>query len=212
MADQSDEQDYFGGLGQTLLGKPGAFPLSNTGLGATLAQAVSASPAALQDKPAAAPGGYISAAYFKGEDGNPAGHVGVSINGEPYFGRDPAPGIGLIPMIGHEPPGFLQVLSQLIAPALSEVDMIPASRVPADQVRIPASAAQMEQVRQYMLNKAGPGIYDLPVNNCVTFGTGALNAAGLKVPHTPMAVFPAGFVSGLHRLYDAPVPQGQAGH
>lgn len=38
MADESDEQDYFGGLGWNLLGKTGVTSVPNTGLGAALTQ------------------------------------------------------------------------------------------------------------------------------------------------------------------------------
>lgn len=44
MADPSDDQGYFGGLGQTLLGKLGVMPAPNTGLGATLTQGLAAAP------------------------------------------------------------------------------------------------------------------------------------------------------------------------
>lgn len=42
MADQSDDQDQYGGLAQDLLGKTGLIPAQNMGLGATLSGLLSA--------------------------------------------------------------------------------------------------------------------------------------------------------------------------
>lgn len=230
MADTPDDQDYFAGLGQTLAGKAGLVSAPPAGLGAALVQGSPAMPTApsVQNPSAAAhpqgggnspPQGYISIAYYKGLGGNPVGHMGVSVGGGPYYGREPSPGLGLLPMIGHEPPEALQTLTQLGIPVPGEVDMIPASRVPADVVKIPASADQLEQARQYMLKQTGPNFYNLPVhmtdvptNDCVTYAAGALNSTGLRVPQGPLTALPQKFIEALHKLYDPSQTGGQPGH
>lgn len=215
MADPTDDQDYFSGLGQTLLGKLGVQPNPNAGLGAVLAQAAQAQAAgpAIPGNTAAPPGasnagaapvGYISAAYYDGEDGNPFGHVGASINGGPYFGLDPVEGIGKLPLVGRAIPPWLMGATQLGTTVPGEVAPVDPKRQPVDQVRIPATPQQIQQFRDYMLNSAGPQPYNILGPNCATFVTDGLRHAGLRVPANMQDIDPAALLQDLHKLYDNP--------
>ncbi|HET7174472.1 MAG TPA: hypothetical protein VFK21_00540 [Gammaproteobacteria bacterium] len=214
MAGGVGNQSYFGGLGQELLGKPPVFfppglatSLLQTPLPSVTSPSIPSMPAVAPDQkpPDSASGDHLTAAYFDGEDGNPFGHIGISVNSGPFYGFDPAPGFGALPLVGHEP-GTLankfNAINMIGSAVPGEVDMVSADRKPVDQVNIPVTSEQANQARQFMLNQSGPGIYNLPFKDCVTFGARALNAAGLQTPHSLSALFPADFVKGLHNIYD----------
>ncbi len=136
--------------------------------------------------------GYITVNKYAGEGGNKFGHVGVSINGGPVFGLDPA----------NTPLGILSAL----VPVPGVVDPVAPGRSITDQVQVPATAEQMEKARQYLLKNAGPTPYDLEGRNCATFAGGLLGSAGLKGPGYPGDVSPDRLLDALHRLYDKTPP------
>lgn len=218
MADGTDDQVYFGGLAQDLLGIPPVFfppGLATSLLQTPLSPATSPSVPPMSavppnQKPSnSTSGNYVTAAYFNGEDGNPFGHIGISVNSGPFYGFDPTPGFGALPMVGHEPGTLsnkLNVINMIGSAVPGEVDMVSTGRRPVDQVNIPVTSEQANQARQFMLNQSGPGVYNLPFKDCVTFGSGALNAAGLQTPHSLAALLPANFVKGLHTIYDPAQP------
>jgi hypothetical protein len=136
MADGQDEQDNQGGLAADLLGKLGGLTAGTPGLGAALMQPVTGAPIApvtAATTPAVSGGGYATVSYYGGKDWNPAGHIGVSINGGPSYGLDPAPGMDLLALTSTVP---------------GMVEPVDGSRKPLDQERIPASPTQLQQLQQ----------------------------------------------------------------
>lgn len=194
MADASDDQDYFGGLAQDLLGQYRALTAQNTGLASGLGQG--AQPGSIPQAPspplstvAANPssGDYATVYYYKGMFPNLFGHIGLSLDGGRAYGLEPIPGKDMESVIGTVP--------GIVAPVDPE-------RVPVDQERIPVTAAQVAQLQQYLLKNAGHTPYSASGPNCATFVSDALQSAGLKSPASHFAERPTSLMSGLHQIYD----------
>jgi len=217
MADLMDEQDYFGGLGQDLLGKYRAPPAIGAGLGAALTQGLHAAQLPQVNTTGIRPtnstthpgGDYATVTDYTSGGSAPSldsGHLGLSVNGGPAYGLEPSPGLGILPMTGHEPPHPLQLLTQLLNVVPGEMDLIPADRPIGDQVTLPLTHDQAQLMRQYQLGHAGPTLYSLPFHDCVTSVSDALESANVNTPSTLTNLTPAQFVRALHAMYDKPVP------
>lgn len=175
-----DDEEQEPGLASGLFALGGF--LGRHGLGATLSQ---------QSPPAKpAQGGYVTISHYAGEKLNPAGHAGISVNGGPSYGLDPA----------------WDILGPSILPNPGIVEPVKPERKVLDQIKVPATAEQTETIRKYLLANAGPGIYNLEGRNCATFVSDALRGAGLKTPSYPFDVLPGGLLRALHQLYDEPAP------
>lgn len=193
-------------------------PTLNMGFGAALSGAppISAIPSLTSKLPLAANAkppreDYATVGYYPGPESNSIlshlfnpGHLGLSINGGPAYGLEPTPGIGVLPMIGHEPPHQLQTFSQLFDVVPGEVDMIPANRAVGDQVKFLVTHDQSQAMQQYLRSLAGPTLYNLPFKDCVTTVAGAMKSAHLNTPSTLTGFTPAQFVQALHAMYDKP--------
>ena len=192
-----DDEEQEPGLANGLFELSGL--LSRHGLGGTLRQQVPLS------KPT--PDGYATVSQYPGEGLNAFGHVGISVNGGPTYGFEPTPGIGMLPLVGHEPPEWLKALTQTGNPVPGEVDMVPRGTKAKDQIRISITPNQAGMLRQYLLNNAGPSIYNILARNCSTFVGDALRNAGLQTPSYPLSAAPDSLLRGLHQLYDNPAIQ-----
>ncbi|HSC47381.1 MAG TPA: hypothetical protein VLG68_04790 [Gammaproteobacteria bacterium] len=192
MATPLDDEEQEPGLASGLFARSGLF--GQRGLGAALSQP------ALPAKPA--PDGYATVSLYPGEGLNRFGHVGISVNGDPTYGFEPTPGIGMLPIVNRELPEWLKAATQAGNLLPGEVDMISPETKAADQVRIPITAEEAAALRKYLLNNTGPNIYNLLGRNCSTFVGDALREAGLNGPSYPFNARPSSLLQGLHKLYD----------
>lgn len=128
---------------------------------------------------------YVTVNRYDGEQHNPFGHIALSVNGGPSFGLGPDQGMGLL---------------SAVLPVPGIVEPVEAGREPIDQQRIPVTADQAEQVRQYLLKHAGPTAYNLEARNCATFAGDALRSAGIKTPPQHEALTPSALMAGLHQI------------
>lgn len=183
-----DDSESQPGMAQGMFG-PWRKSLTGPGLGSTLQKTPgqNASPAPAD--------GYITVTQYQGENHNGAGHVGVSINGGPSYGLGPWQ-------------DWMGPLSAIM-PVPGVIDPVKPDRTIVDQVKIPATAEQLERARQHMLKNAGPTVYDLEGRNCATFADGTLKAGGLRAPTYPGDVLPSDLLKALHKLYDKPVGPAQ---
>ncbi len=139
MADEFDDDLLQEGLGKTLWGVV-AQRQTPRGMAADLGN------------PAGQPG-YIDLYYYGGVKDNPFGHLGGSVNGGLVYGAEPIPGEEMTSLF-KTVPGYLQPVDR--------------NRPPLDHLRIPASADQAQQVKQYMLDPANSRAYNAETRNCVT--------------------------------------------
>lgn len=136
--------------------------------------------------PATGQPGYIDLYYYKGVKGNPAGHLGASVNGGLVYGAEPIPGDERVSLF-KTVRGYLQPVDR--------------NRPPLDHLRIPASADQARQVKQYMLDPANSRTYNAEAKNCVTLPDAALRAAGLPAPADASWTRPSRFMKELREMY-----------
>lgn len=185
--DEFDNDMLQEGLGRTLGGAPAVRKVPPG-----LAQALS--PASGDDAAS-----YATVYYYSGDGHNPAGHMGMSIDGGPAFGFVPAfDATGWIPA---SQPGL--------------VDMVDPKRKVLGELRIPMSATQAQDISKYMVANAGPNTYNVagfgtplsPAHNCATFVSDGLAAAGLQVPKGPDTVVPALLLRELKKIYGKTSPQ-----
>jgi RHS repeat-associated protein len=112
--------------------------------------------------------------YYPGLNGNPFGHVAISIN-------------------DGTPIGFGPTLDIPGGPGV--VEPIPFdSRRPTDSIRIPTTPDQDAEIWDYILQRARrPGWYRLTRGNCTNFVEDALRSGGINAPTTsvPRQLIPA---------------------
>jgi RHS repeat-associated protein len=138
----------------------------------------------------------VTITAYPGANGNPFGHVGVSINGSPAVGFNPAPGWDPFSIFGPVPGAVLPVQPG------RPVD--PNCANGACQVTIHTTPAQDQAMLNYINNRTNnPGYYDLAGRNCGQFGRDVLNAGGVKTPWTP---FPRELLNNLTNPSPRPPP------
>jgi RHS repeat-associated protein len=133
---------------------------------------------------------YPGAAYHGIQ--NPGGHLGVSINGSPAVGFNPAPGWDPAAIAGANVPG-----EALPVDPSSPIDN--RSVGGSCRVTIRTTAAQDQAMLDYIRNRTNsPGNYQLFGRNCAEFGGDVLRAGGVNAPWTPL---PRNLVNDLIRMY-----------
>jgi len=121
----------------------------------------------------------VTITAYRGLRGNPAGHLGVSVNGSPAVGFNPASGWDLLALIGPVPGAVWP-----IQPG-RPVDTRCANG--ACQVTIHTTQDQDQAMFNYIKNRINnPGYYDMVGRSCALFGRDVLNAGSVKTPWTPL--------------------------
>jgi len=180
MSTPLDDEEQEPGLANGLFARGGL--LNRHGLGAAL------NPPALPAKPT--PSGYVTISHYARKGLNLAGHVGISVNGGPSYGLDPA----------------WDILGPSLLPNPGIVEPIEPGRKVLDQIKVPATAEQAETIRKYLLDNTDPRIYNMEGKNCATFVSDALRSAGLQAPPYPFDILPSSLLHGLHQMYDGQAP------
>ena len=124
----------------------------------------------------------VTVYLYPGVGGNPFGHIGIGVNGDPIVGFDPAPTAGFSTYFGRDVPG--------------EMDSIPASRAPKDSVTIYTTPEQDQAIRQYLARR-NPGKYNELANNCAQTVHNARLAGNINSLDTP---FPQAILNSLKAI------------
>lgn len=136
----------------------------------------------------------VTVTAYPGIHGNPFGHAGVSVNGSPAVGFEPAPGWDSVVLVGAFTPE-LGVVPGAVLPISPGRRLDPSCSFGSCSVTIPATPKQDQAMLDYIKNRTEhPGIYQMYGRNCTEFVYDVLRAGGIGAPYTP---FPRELANGL---------------
>jgi RHS repeat-associated protein len=136
----------------------------------------------------------VTVTGYPGVGGNPFGHVGISVDGSPTVGFNPAPGWDPVAVVGPITPE-LGIVPGAVLPVDPGRPLDPGCSWGTCTVTIHTTPQQDQLMLDYIRNRTlHPGIYQVYGRNCATFVYAVLRAAGVKAKHTP---FPRDLLNSL---------------
>ena len=116
---------------------------------------------------------------MQGQEGNPANHVVVSVNGGPEVGFGPAKDLTKKQILKEMADGNVSTPGQ-VEPRSQKVKTL-------DHVTMHVTAEKAKSAQAYIdARTKSPGNYRLSNRNCAQFAEGVAGAAGASVTHTPV--------------------------
>jgi RHS repeat-associated protein len=136
----------------------------------------------------------VTVTAYPGVGGNPFGHVGVSVNGAPAVGFNPAPGWDPGAVGGMLTP-WLGIVPGTVLPISPGRSVDPNCKMGPCSVTIQTTPQQDKTMNEYIIDRtAHPGFYQAYGRNCASFAESVLREAGIDAPVTP---FPRELVNSL---------------